>query len=42
MYKNAENKTNQIDIFTLPPPAQAPFAVNFVHLNRFSSICHFF
>ena len=25
-----------------PSPAQAPFAVNFVDLNRFSSKCNFF
>ena len=25
----------------LPTPAQTPFKVNFVHLNRFSSISHF-
>ena len=34
-------KLIKFDIFTLPTPAQAPFAVNFVHLNRNSSIWHF-
>ena len=30
-----KDKTDSIDILTLPPPAQAPFAVNFVYLNSF-------
>ena len=34
------NLINQYIYFTTP--AQAPFRVNFIYLNRFSSICHLF